>query len=391
MKACAVGTTVCYNVSTTTHQGIRMQASSIILLSIFLLGGCADSGDATGSPAAEASQEFPDDWFFGDPATRKLHQRMTGRKAPPLRLMDAEGGRARLTDTEGKVVVVDFWGTWCRPCVAALPENVRLMDEYGDQGLLVVGVHDSRRGSDRMGEVARQAGIEYPLFIDHNGQSARSWRVSFWPTIGVIDRKGRLRAMGLNPARLEEVVRTLLAEEVGTDGTKEEPDEQAAATPPPPLPDQLYENPPDRRRLLAETFAARPPVMQAANWMNSKPLDLGSLKGRIVVLDFWGTWCPPCIASIPKNNAIAEKYRDDVVLIGVCHDRGADRMGSVVRSRGINYPVCHDVGNRTGTSFMVNGYPDYYVFDRKGRLRVADCRNDRVEEAIRLLIAEGDD
>lgn len=63
-------------------------------------------------------------------------------------------------------------------------------------------------------------------------------------------------------------------------------------------------------------------------------------------------------------------------------------MSNVVQSRGIKYPVCHDVGNTTINSFMVNGYPDYYIFDKQGRLRIADCRNGSVETAIKLLIEE---
>ena len=63
-------------------------------------------------------------------------------------------------------------------------------------------------------------------------------------------------------------------------------------------------------------------------------------------------------------------------------------MGDMVKSRNIRYPVCHDVDNTTIEAYMVNGYPDYYVFDREGRLRVPDCRNSEVEAAIKFLMAE---
>ena len=92
--------------------------------------------------------------------------------------------------------------------------------------------------------------------------------------------------------------------------------------------------------------------------------------------------------AVAANNALAKKYGEDVVLIGVCHDRGAERMAETVKSRNIRYPVCHDVDNTTINAYMVNGYPDYYVFDRKGRLRVPDCRNAKVEAAIKFLLAE---
>ena len=63
-------------------------------------------------------------------------------------------------------------------------------------------------------------------------------------------------------------------------------------------------------------------------------------------------------------------------------------MAQVAESRGIKYPICHDAGNTTKDAYKVDSYPDYYLIDRQGRLRVADCTNSKVEEAIRILIAE---
>jgi thiol-disulfide isomerase/thioredoxin len=132
-----------------------------------------------------------------------------------------------------------------------------------------------------------------------------------------------------------------------------------------------------------------PPALEVIEWINSSPLSLEELKGKVVLLDFWATWCGPCLASIPKNNALAEKYRDDLVVIGICHDRGHEKMQQVTEGRGIKYPVCHDEDNTTKTAYKVDSYPDYYLIDRQGRLRLADCSNSKVEDAIRTLIAEG--
>lgn len=336
------------------------------------------------SATSLAGDDFPESWFWGDEKVRAMHQAMVGKKAPTLRLADINGKTVRTPPMLGKVVVVDFWATWCGPCLKAIPEMVELQAEYKDQGLLVIGIHDSRRGVDRMAKVAGEKKINYPLYVDDNEQSAKNWKVRFWPTIAVLDRTGKIRAIGLQPSHVKTVVETLLKEPAPSESRK-----TADITSPPPVPAELLESGTDvtRSRRLASINATTPPELDVSNWINGE-MTPEDLKGKIVVLDFWATWCGPCIASIPKNNALAQKYGDDVVLIGVCHDRGAERMAEMVKSRNIRYPVCHDVGNTTINAYMVNGYPDYYVFDRQGRLRVPDCRNSKVEAAIKFLMAE---
>lgn len=335
-----------------------------------------------------AEDDFPESWFWGDEKVRAMHQAMVGKKAPALRLADVNGKPVPTPPTLGKVVVVDFWATWCGPCLKAIPEMVELQAQYKKQGLLVMGVHDSRKGVDRMVKVAGEKEINYPLYVDDDGRSARDWKVKFWPTIAVIDRTGRIRAIGLQPSHVKGVVETLLKEPAPAPSRGRKTTD---ASSPPPVPTELLESATDisRSRRLASIDATTPPELDVSNWINGemRPEDL---EGKIVVLDFWATWCGPCLASIPKNNALAQKYADDVVLIGVCHDRGAERMAEMVKSRSIRYPVCHDVGNTTIDAYMVNGYPDYYVFDRQGRLRVPDCRNSKVEAAIKFLMAEED-
>lgn len=143
-----------------------------------------------------------------------------------------------------------------------------------------------------------------------------------------------------------------------------------------------------RERLEALQGSTDLPKLKLSDWENSQPYSLEDLKGKIVVLDFWATWCGPCIASIPKNNAIAEKYKDDVVIIGICAKKGSEKMQAVVSDKGIQYPVAIDVDDQTNDAYDANGYPDYYIINKSGKLVVADCKNSKVEDVIKRLLAE---
>ena len=129
------------------------------------------------------------------------------------------------------------------------------------------------------------------------------------------------------------------------------------------------------------------PKLALKKWINSKPLSLENLKGKIVVLDFWATWCGPCIRSIPHTNEMMEKYADKgVVFIGVCAQNGSEKMAAMVEKHGIKYPVAVDDG--TNAAFKANSYPDYFLIDRNGVLRWADIANSKVEKAVNILLKE---
>lgn len=160
-------------------------------------------------------ESFPDNWFFLDRpggGRRAIPQSLESRPMPRLQVKNWIGEPADLDNLRGKVVVIDFWATWCGPCVRSIPHNVKLVDKYRDEDLVFIGVHDSRKGFDKAPALAQRLGINYPIGVDDAGVSQRAWRVPFWPMYAVVDRQGIVRAAGLMPRYIEPVVRQLLEE-----------------------------------------------------------------------------------------------------------------------------------------------------------------------------------
>lgn len=95
----------------------------------------------------------------------------------------------------GKVVLLDFWGQWCGPCVRKLPRVQELHDKYKDRGLVVVGVH-TPDGSEKLADFLDRQKVTFPVALD-TGRTAERFGVEAWPTYYLIDKVGLL-AWGFN-------------------------------------------------------------------------------------------------------------------------------------------------------------------------------------------------
>lgn len=157
--------------------------------------------------------EFPDNWTWDDkPEARAAHAALEGKPMPELSVSKWINGEVKPADMKGKVVVVDFYATWCGPCMAAIPHNNEMLKKYKSKGLLIVGVCTSKNGQDVFESNARQHKMEYPAARDPELKSQKAWAVQYYPTYAVVDRKGIVRAIGLQPDHVEAVVEKLLAE-----------------------------------------------------------------------------------------------------------------------------------------------------------------------------------
>ena len=157
--------------------------------------------------------EFPDDWTWDDDAkTRQAHAALEGKPMPTLSLTNWLNGEVKLADMKDKVVVVDFYATWCGPCMKAIPKNNALLKKHKAKGLMLIGVCTNKRGQETFESNAKQHSVEYPVARDAELKTEKAWAVQYYPTYAVIDRKGIVRIVGLKPENVEKVVEKLLAE-----------------------------------------------------------------------------------------------------------------------------------------------------------------------------------
>ena len=157
--------------------------------------------------------EFPDNWTWDrTPEARAKHATLEGKAMPPLELTGWSNGEIKPADMKGKVVIVDFYATWCGPCMAQIPHNNELLKSNKDKGLVIVGVCTSSRGQAKMEQIVKDKGIEYPTARDPQLKSERAWEVHYYPTYAIVDRKGIVRVVGLQPGHVEAVVKKLLNE-----------------------------------------------------------------------------------------------------------------------------------------------------------------------------------
>ena len=113
-------------------------------------------------------------------------------KAPAWELKDLDGTIVRSKDLAGRVVVLNFWATWCGVCRAELPNLIRLQKEYHDRGLTVVGVSFDDAAPAVMKEFVKRSGINYPVLFADEAVDQAFGGIEAVPTTVVIDRHGRI-------------------------------------------------------------------------------------------------------------------------------------------------------------------------------------------------------
>ncbi len=134
--------------------------------------------------------------------------------APPFTAQTLDGQTVNLSDYRGKVVVLNFWATWCPPCVRETPRLVRLAEAYKDQDVVVLGVNTTFQDDPtKVRQFVRDQGISYSVLLDPEGAVGEKYPARLMPTTYLIDRDSRIvhtKVGEVDEATLMEQVETVL-------------------------------------------------------------------------------------------------------------------------------------------------------------------------------------
>lgn len=116
---------------------------------------------------------------------------LTGQEAADFTLNDLDGKAVSLKSLRGKVVLIDFWATWCGPCRVEMPRLETLHKEMKSKGLVVLGVNQ-REEATRARAYIERSGYTFPILLDKDGKASDAYQVSAIPTLLIIDKAGKI-------------------------------------------------------------------------------------------------------------------------------------------------------------------------------------------------------
>jgi thiol-disulfide isomerase/thioredoxin len=284
-----------------------------------------------------------------------------GSKAPPLSIEQWVLGDPVKEFKPGHTYVVEFWATWCPPCLKSIPHLTKLQEEYGD-AITVIGVAGSERGktSKQLGvlrKFIKKQGdkMVYTVGYESDRETVNAWMKAAGrngiPSAFVVDGTGTITWIGHPMDGLDGAIEKAVAKK-GKGGEA------------------------DASRPYELMVGDKAPAIYADSWVKGEPVTEFE-RNHVYVMEFWATWCGPCIRGIPHLTEIQKKFKDKgVTVIGmnIWEDKPQKKVPAFVKEKGdeMNYTVAIQDGTKMADKWMEaagqNGIPTAMIVNGEGRI-----------------------
>ncbi|MBE7537864.1 MAG: redoxin domain-containing protein [Opitutaceae bacterium] len=327
----------------------------------------------------------------GASPTARFASMAAGTMVPDFTMLDLSGREVKLSSLRGKPTFIAFWTNLRAPA----DDVARIYSAYKDKGLQVIGINTGTDNAEfAKWHAQNSSAIPFPVYSDPAGKapmesiSYMTFGAGMYPAYAMIDSAGKLvgGTIGMGPkvsGLLRDLVKnagialTAADQELLAAAVKETaPAMRAATIKPGPAPS-------------GGMTAARPATLEAGaiapdflmKTVDDRDVRLSDFKGKIVILDFWATWCGPCIASFPHTQKIAEKYKSqDVVVLASGTSDKIDQFKKWIPAHQSKYPDIqftfdpNERGSATEAErasaklYHVVGIPTQFIIGRDGRI-----------------------
>jgi len=121
--------------------------------------------------------------------------------------------------------------------------------------------------------------------------------------------------------------------------------------------------------------------------LDGKEWTLSSLKGKVVLVNFWATWCPPCRKEMPDLDALSKRYADKGLVVLSISDEEQSKVAPWIKEHNISYPILLDPGRKVNEAFHIEGIPQSFVFNREGKVVAQSIDMRTMGQFIEMLSA----